>query len=314
MGKVSERARRHGKWRFVCVLAVLIAPLLFTGYAYSNHSKLKVGIVLVDDCERRFAELAKEAIEHYGEYFTATILDVRLNASRVRVKDGNYLTDDFNDPAYTEVVREQYGVDVVLMITDHPVRNWLGDNRAIWGEADIRSASAVVSVRGYETNSTAHKEHVRQVALHELAHTVGFRHCYHDKSCVMRYGEGSAKFCSLHAIELPYRLTLAPLTLGWEGTLALTLLSLALALLLAPYLFVFFAWLHEFFVRRFYKKIRPSRLTLPIECFLGYLLLAASPTLLLAPALAVFVCVMLELLFFFALQVENAYRYKKRRR
>ena len=126
----------------------LILPTLINGSVIKFHSRVKVGLVLVDDMNMTFAVSAKEGFDHHGEYFNAKIIeDYRLNSSNIRVKNLYLLNGDFHNDTLSRELRRKYDVDVILYITDKLILNWDDPYpKGYWGQASLETSSAVMTL------------------------------------------------------------------------------------------------------------------------------------------------------------------------
>ncbi len=170
----------------VIAILFLTTPLILVSAALF-HPETHVGVVLVDDCEVRYGVLAQDAFDHYGDYFDAQLLPVRVNASSVRVRNGSYLNSDIFIAGDAERLRREYDLDLVLFVTDHPIRNWDEDGYAVWGEADPKHGAALMTVAMAMTNTSGDDAFIQHTALHEVLHLYGYMHNQWDRSGIMQY-------------------------------------------------------------------------------------------------------------------------------
>jgi len=112
--------------KIIILIAILLAiPGIISGLVWNFHGKTTVGIVLEEKLAPRFAEVAKDGFLRYDDYFEPVILEDRFNSSDVEVRGRYYLSKDFNDPVFSKLMREKYDVQVILIITYHPISQTL---------------------------------------------------------------------------------------------------------------------------------------------------------------------------------------------
>ncbi|MCK5548775.1 MAG: hypothetical protein KAI64_07150, partial [Thermoplasmata archaeon] len=193
----------------ILLIMLLVVPTIISGSIWTFHGKFTVGIVLDEGAELKYAEDAKDGLLLHGEYFEPIILDERFDSSGVKTLYQFYLSKDFNDPEFTRPLRTKYGLHAILIVTEHPLRNWIDNPKVAWGEADPKSASAVMTVFPFRTQSIRDKEARMHNAIHEVSHLLGYMHESLDKDCVMQYAGNGLNYSFYKGFERPYRVTFA---------------------------------------------------------------------------------------------------------
>ena len=218
---VKGIARKHRKI-LIFLLLFLIIPTFVKFMVVSHHPKMRVGIVLVDDCNMTYAEDARDGFRYHRDYFSAKIIeDYRLNSSYIRVKDDLLLTTDFFNKTRTEKLCDKYDTDVILYITDKRIHNWDDpDGGAWWGQANLESSSAVMTVICFMNDSVREIRRRRGTAVHEIAHLAGFMHPPEPQTLddIMIYADPYAtlNFSSYYDFTMPFHLTVYKLGHGYR--------------------------------------------------------------------------------------------------
>lgn len=299
----------EGKKGYIIIVStLLLSSTLISAIMITSHGKLRVGIVLVDKCDERFAAYAKEGLDQYDDYFTTDILDFRLNASQISIVGDFYMADEFNAPSHSKNIRETYGVDFILYITDHPIGGEEERLYSFWGKANTGSNSAVMTVWFYiptEEYDWTEKEwkgwdrqYTQAVAVHEVSHLLGYKHDIYNDECVMMFGGQNPTFCSHHEFELPYRTVLAPLGFEKDFHAASFIINSALALIFLPLIISFAVVLHLLYSKHFYKKKVQAWPTIATNSVLPYFVLVVANTLVMGIVVALIFCVLVESLIF----------------
>jgi len=214
-------ARKH-KNILISLLLFLIVPTLVNFFVVSYHPKMRVGIVLVDDCNITYAEDAKDGFLYHDDYFSAKIIeDYRLNSSYIRVQDELLLTTDFFNKTRTKELCERYDTDVILYITDKRINNWDDPpGRAWWGQANLESSSAVMTIACFQNDTSYEVSRRRGTAVHEIGHLVGFLHPPKPQTLndIMIYADPYAtlNFSSYYDFTMPFHLTVYKLGHGYR--------------------------------------------------------------------------------------------------
>jgi predicted Zn-dependent protease len=255
---------KGNKGYIIFISALLLSSTLVSAVVMTSHGKLRVGIVLVDECDEKFAVYAKEGLDKYEDYFTTDILEFRLNASQINVLNGLYMADEFNAPSHSKNIRERFGVDFILYITDHLIGGEEERLYSFWGKANTGSNSAVMTVWFYipedEYDWTEKewrgwdRQYTQAVAVHEVSHLLGYKHDIYDDDCTMMFGGQNPTFCSDHEFELPYRTALAPLGFEKDFQAASFMINSVLALIFLPLIISFAVVLHLLYSKYMYNK------------------------------------------------------------
>lgn len=217
------------------LILFLLTPALWTG-AFLFHPKVKVGVVMVDDCEVHHGITAMNGFDNYEDFFEATMIPERFNASNVRIQDGDYLNSDFFKLGEPEKLQKKYGVDVILFVTDHPIRNWDEEGMGVWGQANSVTGSALMTVLHFNKGTHENRMVIEHIALHEVFHLLGYTHNRFDHSGIMQYGTNpfSRKLCPMYELQLPIRVCVYKLGLGMSFPIATLLTTSFFALVLVP--------------------------------------------------------------------------------
>lgn len=214
-------ARKHKKF-LISLLLFLIVPTIVNFLVVSHHPKMRVGIVLVDDCNLSYAEDAKDGFQYHNDYFSAKIIeDYRLNSSYIRVKYELLLTTDFFNKTRTEELCEKYDTDVILYITDKRIHNWDDPGGgAWWGQANLESSSAVMTIACFQNDTSYEISRRKGTAVHEIGHLAGFIHPPKPQTLddIMIYADPYAtlNFSSYYDFTMPFHLTVYKLGHGYR--------------------------------------------------------------------------------------------------
>jgi len=236
--------------RILVMLAIfLVGPTLINVLVYNFHSRVRVGIVLVDDCNVTYASTVKNGFDHHEEYFDARIIrGFALNSSHIRINNSLLLTTDFFSKTRSRELCGKHDVDVILYVTDKKIHNWDDpDGGAWWGQADLETFSAVMTVHYFMNGSDDDNSRIRSIGVHEIGHLLGFTHppAYESNDDIMTYASSSATldFTSYYEFTLPFHLTVYRLgngyRLGWkEGGYAFNFMFIKMLvdLFFLPYL------------------------------------------------------------------------------
>ena len=226
--------------------AILVALILATPLAlfslYSTHPTLKIGIVLVDDTGDHYAQKIIEGYSEYDSYFQARLLPQRFNASGVKTQTEHfhieyYLNLDLVDKARPLDLADRYGVDIILLFTDHAMSDWDDTNSSLWAQAFPEHSAVLISSAFFTGDQAGMDMAARQLALHETMHLLGYTHNFVDGHGMMGYFDYSTE----EREPLPYarlQLALRCLLFALVGATSfvniVALSRIAFALLLMP--------------------------------------------------------------------------------
>jgi hypothetical protein len=290
----NAKQRINRKFTVAIVLLVLI-PTIMSGMVLAFHGKISVGIVLEEGVDPRFAEDASDGLLIHGDYFEPRILDERFNSSEVRTRGAFYLSKDFNDPEFSREVRQKHGVHVILVITDRRLRNWIDNPGVAWGEADTRSASAVMTVHAFEVKNRVNKIHIMHTAIHEVSHLLGYLHEKADMNCVMQYAENGLNYSFKHGFELPYRAAATPLALEKDTWASLFIIKAVITLIFIQYVMAVLLLFRMVF-SRFGKAFSPIMINLGRDISISFFILMVAQNVLSGILASVSVAILVSLL------------------
>jgi len=264
------------KFIIVLIVLLLLTPALWSGL-YLMHPKATVGIVLVDDCPAWGAEAAAEGLACYDDYFVSELLPERFNSSGVRVKEGFTLNSDYFKLGRPGELRERYGVDIILFVTDNCIRNWDEDGGGVWGQADVESGAALMTILPWYNDTPANRPFVRHLALHEVMHLMGYPHNGLDPTDMMQYGGNLDVFVlsPAYEVQLPLRVCIYSYLFGLQFDVVVLLTNVAFSLLLLPWLIATGMTAHALY-RRFGGARVPSRVLPAICVVVGFFMISAD--------------------------------------
>lgn len=287
------------------IILLLLIPILFTLYSFISQEKIKVGIVLTNKAFIDDGIIAQKGLNNYNGIFDAQILDELFNESMVRIKDNKYLTDDYFVGKFANTIRNKYKVNIVMIITNRTINNWLGDGQAYWGQADTKNAMTLVTTVYFLENASEHKRYIEHTSVHEALHLLGYEHPKDSRSCIMKYASLEMNLNDEYSLELPYRKVLWSIGTGFEFSKAVLLIKILISLILAPIFIAAIIIAHILFKKFLYKteKINPNPVIFGIGIFFINFLLVSAFTYTLYPRLAmfissVFIYVIIEVIYF----------------
>ena len=104
--KLKELVGKHRK-KVILITAFLVVPTAVNITVMAFHPRMRVGIVLVDNCHVNYARTAKEGFDHHHRYFAAKVIDdYRFDSKDVRLKGELLLTTDFYNEERTKELKE----------------------------------------------------------------------------------------------------------------------------------------------------------------------------------------------------------------
>lgn len=293
------------KWLLFLIIALLLIPSIFTIYSTQFRGKIKVGVVLTSDDLSEEAAIAAEGLDDFHDLFLTKIVNTRFNESEVRIENGSYLTDDYFDTKFAQTIRENENVDIILIITNKLINNWLGNRLARWGQADTKSGIALITTAHKRANETVHIRYIISMARHEILHLLGYGHPNDSRECLMQYATLETELCNEYQLVLPYHAALWKMGLGQEPGRATFFIRAFLLILLSPLFVVAILILQFLFKKYIYKtnQIDQNPLVLGIGGIYITIMIATAfvapvfPQIILLLAV-VFLYVIIEALFF----------------
>lgn len=243
----------------VPVIVLFLIPIIFTVLASTGQESIKIGVVTTSDDLFNASKVAIEALDGYEGLFYATSVDERFNESEVRIKDGMYLTDDYFDSQFADMVRKEHDIDIVMIMTDKRINNWKGDGKALWGQADTRSSMILVTTVNFRFDPSEHERYIKHTALHEVLHLLGYVHPADDRECVMQYAELHTDLSSDNKAELSSRAMLWRLGQGQDFGSAVLTINFTLSLIYSTPIIATMMLLNFAFKRYRYKKMRMGK-------------------------------------------------------
>jgi hypothetical protein len=258
MVKVGEteklKVEYFSKSLIIMVVVLLLIPGIFTIYSTAFPQKIRVGIVLTSDDLYDDAEIVQEGLNKFHDIFDTKILNINFNESIVRTQNGSYLTDDYFDSNFAQKIRDSDNVDIVLILTDKLINNWLGNRLARWGQADTRSGVALVTTAYKRDDAAVYERYLTYMGRHEILHLLGYGHPNDSRTCLMQYAKIETNLCREYELVLPYHAALWKIGLGEEPGRAAFLIRASLLLILFP-LFIVSIIIAQFLFKKYiYKK------------------------------------------------------------
>ncbi|MHA2281181.1 MAG: hypothetical protein ACXAC5_10045 [Promethearchaeota archaeon] len=200
------------------------------------------------------AETAAKGLDNFHDIFLSKIVNMRFNESIVRTENGLYLTDDYFDSKFAQTVRENEKVDIILIITDKLINNFLGNRLARWGQADTKSGIALITTAHKRDNATVYERYLKSMARHEILHLLGYGHPNDSRHCLMQYATLETELCQEYQLVLPYHAALWKMGLGQEPGRATFFIRASLLLMLSPLFVVTILILQFLFKKYIYQK------------------------------------------------------------
>jgi predicted Zn-dependent protease len=250
---------KNKKKAIIFVLIILIlAPIIFSFYSISNQPRLRIGIVLTSDDLFHDGKIAVDGLNDFENIFLAELLNVRFNESKVRIKNGIYLTDDYFDEKFIERTRKNYNVDIIMILTDKKINNWLSN-----GIANTELATTLITAAQFLDNSTEHERYIKSTSIHEILHLLGYQHPTDDRDCVMKIAEPFEDDLNPeYKFELIYRGQFWQFGTGHDFVHACFLINLGILLILSPFFIVLIIIYYQLFKKHLYKFKKSSSIQL----------------------------------------------------
>jgi hypothetical protein len=234
---------------FVIVLLLLI-PTVFVLYSIQNDEKIRVGIVLANDDLVGVGEVTETGLDDFHNIFSAKVVDTRFNESTVRNRDGRYLTDDYFNKSFSKRIRYEHDVDIVVIITDKLINNWLGNGYAAWGQADTEAGVAMFTISPVKYNMNFSENYIISTSRHEVLHLLGYHHPQDERDCLMRYASTEKELCGEYEMVLTYHVVLWRLGGGLEPGRATFVIRAVFLLFFSP-IFVVLIIIAQFLFKKF---------------------------------------------------------------
>jgi hypothetical protein len=258
-GKTKVKVR---KITVLIILILLLIPIVFSIKSFYFTDKIRIGIVMTSDELYSDCEIVKDKLNQFHDVFDARIVDLKFNESNVRIRHNLFLTNDYFDTTFAKKVRNRYNVDIILIVTNQSINNWLDDEAAIWGEAQTENSMAVFTARFNYDNSTRHKRYIQSTGLHEVLHLLGYEHSSICENCVTQYATYDTELCTDHKLELKYRASLWQLGSGHVFSEAVYLIKLTMHLIFSPIFLVIIIITYLLFKKFMYKQNKINLLPL----------------------------------------------------
>lgn len=159
---------------------------------------MKTAILPIGDMDDFILTHLASELSVFGDVEILPRVDVPESAHRPR--RGQYLASDLKE------LTASFPHDKVLGVVDVDI--YEGSNRFVFGLADVKGRSAIISLNRLKGDAETFKQRAAKEALHELGHTFGLRHCQ-DRSCVMTFSKSLADtdakqkdYCQFCALRL----------------------------------------------------------------------------------------------------------------
>jgi predicted Zn-dependent protease len=248
--------RFFSKKFLILVIVLILIPTIFTINSIYFREKIKVGIVLTTEGAYAEGEIAQNSLNKFHDVFTAKILNVKFNESGVRVQNGSYLTDDYFNSTFSRSIRDNFKIDIIMIITNKTINNWLGNRLARWGQADTSCGIVLITTAPFSENATLHEKYIVSTTRHEILHLLGYGHPDDSRKCLMQYASLETELCQECEILLPYYVALWKIGYGHEPERATFLIRASIFLVLST-LFVLAVVISQFLFRKYiYRRNR----------------------------------------------------------
>ncbi|MCJ2556877.1 MAG: archaemetzincin family Zn-dependent metalloprotease [Candidatus Thermoplasmatota archaeon] len=159
---------------------------------------MRTAILPIGDMDGFILTHLASELSVFGDVEILPRVDVPESAHRPR--RGQYLASDLKE------LTASYPQDKVLGVVDVDI--YEGSNRFVFGLADVKGRSAIISLNRLKGDTETFKQRATKEAFHELGHMFGLRHCQ-DRSCVMMFSKSLADtdakqkdYCQFCALRL----------------------------------------------------------------------------------------------------------------
>jgi len=169
----------------VCVFVVVFTPNLSIG----PPQEIKIFIQPLGDVSPNITNLIAKSISDFYGFKTEILKPVKP-------------TDDLYAPSKTKysankILTKFNGSDNKMIITNYDISTKKGNIKE-WGILGLGlrpGNTCVVSTFRMKKNVSNNKfqERLIKVALHEVGHNLGLKHCEYDKKCLMNDAKGTIK-------------------------------------------------------------------------------------------------------------------------
>jgi hypothetical protein len=302
----SEKSMNRFFTRSMLILVIvsLMVPTIFVFYSTQFPEKIRVGVMLTHDDLVEEGEIAKNGLNDFHDIFSAKVVDTRFDESEVRIRNGSYLTDDYFNNKFAEDIRNNHNVDIVLIITDKLINNWMGNGYARWGQADTKSGVALFTLSSVYRNPNQTEDYIVSVSRHEILHLLGYGHPNVSRKCLMRYASTETELCQEYQLVLPYYASLWTIGMGHDPGGAAFLIRVSFLLFFSPLFVAAVITSQVSFKKYMYKKnkINQNPLVLALGGLYITTLLATAFIMPLYPQIAV-----MSILVFVYLIMESLY-------
>jgi hypothetical protein len=290
---------------FIVLIILVITPFIIQVYSTNMVRKIEIGIVLTEDDLLNDGATAMKALNGFHGIFKAVILDERFNESGVRTKDDIYLTDDYFDAPFGDEIRDKHEVDIILILTNQSINNWLGNRRARWGQANTVHAMAVATSLNFRNDTETHKIYIQHVAVHEVLHILGYEHPTSSKPCIMNYGTFEPELCSEEMTELHLRAKLWTVGNDLEAGQAFFLIKFIISIIFVSIIIAIMIVIKLGFKRFGYKdkKMNSNAFIFGVGLLFAHITLASAFALtiylrILVFVISIFIYVIIEIWYF----------------
>jgi predicted Zn-dependent protease len=257
-GSLVGNEKNKKKFIIFVIIILFLIPIIFTIYSLSNHSRLRIGIVLTSDNLSYDGKVAADGLNDFEDTFFAEILDVRFNESKVRIENGIYSIDDYFNEKFIERTRKNYNVDIIMILTDKKIDDWYCN-----GITKTELATTLVTTAQFLDNPTEHERYIKSTSIHEILHLLGYQHPNDDRDCVLKIAEPFEDDLNPeYRLELTYRVLLWRLGAGHDFYHASFLINFSILLILSPFFIVLIIVFHQSLKKYLYKSEKTSSVPL----------------------------------------------------